>query len=31
MHFSGGEFESLVKHMVDCIFGISFERTYVIF
>jgi len=25
MHPSGGEFETLSKHMVNCIFGMSFE------
>jgi len=25
LHFSGGEFESLSKHIVDCILGMSFK------
>ena len=28
---SGGEFESLVKHMVDCTFGMTLEWIYAIF
>jgi len=31
LHFSGGEFESLGKHLVDCIIGMSLEWTYAMF
>jgi len=31
LHSSGGEFESHVKHMADCIFGMSLEWTHAIF